>query len=178
MGNYRPAFRAVGQMQRCPYHLYMATGAPILRLPMHRMQGVLAVVPPLRTLFGKGTLVETNKTYEPTSSNGTGHDRGCSYTAHPSAGSYSSLRLAPISGRCYLAIANEEKREVLLPWGRSFAALRMTFLAVSRSLVRTSILSFEHVPIGTCCCGENPARGQPLFHPHGWKPGAFTMEER
>ncbi len=54
--------------------------------------------------------METNKTYEPTSSNGSGHDRGCSDTAHPSAGCYSSLRLTPISGRFYLRSQRREKK--------------------------------------------------------------------
>ncbi len=93
---------------------------------MHRMQGVLAVVPPLHTLLGRGTLVETNKTYEPTNSSAE-NILASEQNARLSVRCYSCFRLTPISGRCPCG-AKQEKREVLLPWGQC--------LTGSRSLVK------------------------------------------
>jgi hypothetical protein len=76
---------------------------------MHRMQGVLAVVPPLHTLLGRGTLVETNKTYEPT--NSSAEDIHASeQNARLSVRCYSCFRLTPISGRCLLSGEAREER--------------------------------------------------------------------
>jgi hypothetical protein len=97
---------------------------------MHRMQGVLAVVPPLHTLFGKGTLVETNKTLSrPTL---TVQDMTVDEAIQPILPLVDTPRcdLRPSPGTA-TEVANEEKREVLPPWGRC--------LAVSRSLVEVIV---------------------------------------
>ncbi len=78
-------------------------------------------------------------------------------------------------------VANEEKREVLLPWGRSFATLRMTFLTVSRSLVRHRIAHLyqrQHVPIGTCpLWKESLPAGSHFFIPMAGSQGLSKMED-
>jgi len=128
------------------------------------MQGVLAVVPPLHIPLGRRTLVETNKTYEPTSSNGSGHDRGCSDTAHPSAGCYSSLRLTPISGRFYLrSQRREEKGSPAL--GSSLAVL---WSLVTHNIAQMYKRRKDTQPIA-------PPEGFAI-HPRGWKPRAFWLD--
>ena len=85
---------------------------------MHRMQEVLAVVPTLRTLFGRGILLETNKTLS--RSTLTVQDMAVDEALSPSFRRLillvASLRPSPGTAT---RVANEEKSEVLLPWGRA-----------------------------------------------------------
>ena len=82
------------------------------------MTVVLAVVPTLHTLLGRGTLLETNKTLS--RSTLTVQDMTVDEAIQPILPSIDTPRceLAPISRHCY-RVANEEKREVLPPWGQA-----------------------------------------------------------
>ncbi len=93
---------------------------------MHRMQGVLPSFH-LFTLFKRGTLMETNRTLSRRAL--TVQDMTVASALQPSLPPVATLRcdLRPSPGTA-TRVANEEKREVLLPWGRC--------LAVSRSLGR------------------------------------------
>src|SRR5713226_6186166 len=79
--------------------------------PPHECRGVLAVVPPLHTLLGRGTLVETNKTLSrPALTVQDVTVDSVRHKTYPSAGCYSSLRLAPISRHCCVCSQRREER--------------------------------------------------------------------
>ena len=96
---------------------------------MHRMQGVLAVVPTLHTLLGRGTLLETNKTLSRPAL--TVQDMTVDEAIKPILPPVATPRcdLRPSPGTA-TDVANEEKREVLLHWGAatlpSYGALLCT----------------------------------------------------
>jgi len=89
---------------------------------------------------------EVCQTSEPTSSNGSGRDRGEREPASPSAGLYSGFRLTPSSGRCSLWEAKPEKSKGCLrvAWRTTFPSYGSRLVQVyQRSRSMSSILAWE-----------------------------------